>query len=216
MNRLNGARVKRTQARRAHQEGGYTVIELVMAMGVFAIGITGISAMQAATSASNRHAKNLAIANAIAKTWHEELAVDATQWTVQNDAIGLAQTNWVKQVALGDLGTAPWFLPATVGTMGASFDALGNFTTDAEQTVFCTHIRLTRLIRAQGSGLIRADVRVFWPRFGHDWTQQNYCSLAATPDTFAPFAPGTTAADETEVDNFHFVYSTSAIRQTSQ
>jgi Tfp pilus assembly protein PilV len=81
MNRLKGARVKRTQARRAHQEGGYTVIELVMAMGVFAIGITGISAMQAATSASNRHAKNLAIANAIAKTWHEELAVDATQWT---------------------------------------------------------------------------------------------------------------------------------------
>lgn len=215
MRRAEGVPARRARAR-LERQGGYTVIELVMAMGVFAIGITGISAMQAATSASNRHAKNLAIANAIAKTWHEELAVDATQWTIQNDVIGLAQTNWVKQVELGDLGAAPWFLPTTVGTMGASFDALGNFTTDAAQAVFCTHVRLTRLIRTQGSGLIRADVRVFWPKFGHDWNQQNYCSAAVNPDTFAPFTPSTTGTDETEVDNFHFVYSTSAIRQTSQ
>lgn len=215
MRRAGGVPARRARAR-LERQGGYTVIELVMAMGVFAIGITGISAMQAATSASNRHAKNLAIANAIAKTWHEELAVDATQWTVQNDLIGLGQTSWVKQVELGDLGTPPWFRPDTVGTMGASFDALGNFTTDPTQAVFCTHVRLTRLIRIQGSGLIRADVRVFWPKFGHDWTQQEYCSAAVNPTTFAPFVPGSTGADATEVDNFHFVYSTSAIRQTSQ
>lgn len=201
------------RAQRCKSKAGYTVIELVMAMAVFAIGVTGVAAMQSATTVSNRHAKNIAIASAIAKTWQEELAVDATVWTATN-AASLQQTSWVQLV--NGAGNGAWVLPATVGTMGATFDALGNFTAVQANTVFCAHIRLTRLIQTQGSGLVRADVRVFWPRHGHDWEQAAYCT-AAVGTNFRTYAPDETTNQlwgTTELDNFHFVYTSSAIRET--
>lgn len=195
---------------RHSKPSGYTIIELVMAMAVFAIGVTGIAAMQSATTASNRHAKNIAVASAIAKTWQEELAVDATRWTAVNTAIGLANTNWVRLFTDDD---GAWFLPDTVGTMGASFDALGNFTANASDVVFCTHLRLTRLIQSEGSQLVRAQVRVFWPKHGHDWETNNYCTPGAGTN-LRNYVPGSNDPTATEFDNFHFVYSTSAIRQS--
>ena len=41
---------------------GYTVIELLMALTVLALGASGVVAMQRVTLESNRYAKNLAIA----------------------------------------------------------------------------------------------------------------------------------------------------------
>lgn len=199
-----------SKSRFSRSRSGYTVIELVMAMAVFAIGVTGVAAMQSATSTSNRHAKNIAIASAVAKTWQEELAVDATRWTAL-DGTSLNNTSWVQLITTSD---SSWVLPATVGTMGAGFDALGNFTTVQADVVFCTHIRLTRLIQSQGSGLVRTDVRVFWPKHGHDWEQATYCAPGVGTSLFRPYSPTTSQlATATELDNFHFVHTTSAIRE---
>ena len=50
---------------------GYTVIEVMIALTLLAIGTSGIIAMQKVTSVTNREARNLVIANQIARTWME-------------------------------------------------------------------------------------------------------------------------------------------------
>ena len=53
---------------------GYTMVELMMALGILAIGVSGIIAMHKVTVAANQHAKNLAVASHIAQAWQEQLA----------------------------------------------------------------------------------------------------------------------------------------------
>jgi prepilin-type N-terminal cleavage/methylation domain-containing protein len=189
---------------------GFTMIELLMAAAILSVGITGIAAIQTATTASNRHAKNLALASSLARAWQEELAIDALRWT-DSTIPTLPSTVWLNTGLAND---GQWLVPAASGTFGPSFDALGNFTAASADTVFCTHVRTTRLLQAPGSGLVRIEVRVFWPKHGHGWEGgATYCA-PGTAALFRPFNPAVATATSTEVDNFHFVYTATAVRQT--
>jgi Tfp pilus assembly protein PilV len=207
-------RSKQNRENPRRKQGGYTVVELVMAMGIFALGVTGVAAMQTATSVSNRHAKNLAIATSIAKTWQEELAIDAMRWT-DNPLSLTTDTTWLKTATPGS--TPAWMVPLTnpLATMGASFDALGNFIPNAAAATFCVHIRLTPLMTAVGSGLTRTEVRVFWAKAGYAW-EGGSAPCTAAPGSFRTLdTSATSSAGNTELDNFHFVYMTSAVRQNA-
>lgn len=181
---------------------GYTAVELVMAIGIFAIGVTGVFAMQRVTSGANAHAKNLAIATYAAESWLEQLAIDATLWT-QTSPLTSGNTTWLDQ--LGTNATTGWFLPATSGSFGPGFDPLGAYAANAD-AAFCTHIRLTRLL-PEPNGLLRAEVRVFWPKPGPVWsTTVAYCPATATAGEVS------TISDKT--DYFHFVHKATVVRQT--
>ena len=67
---MSSLRGRRARAR------GYTAVELMLSIGLFAIGVTGIIAMQKLTVVSNQHAKNLAIATNIAEAWLDQLATE--------------------------------------------------------------------------------------------------------------------------------------------
>lgn len=185
---------------------GYTVVELMMALVIFAIGVTGVVAMQKVTSNANGHAKNLAIATHIAQSWQERLAVDATQWG-QNGTAVITNTTWVNGVNSSE----EWVLPAQNTTLdfGPGFDALGSFvdittTAGAARAVFCTHLRLTHLLTTEGSRLVRSEVRVFWPKPGRTFDSGNaYCASGASVTDIGA-----------ATNDFHFVYKTTAIRQT--
>lgn len=203
------ARGSRAEAR------GYTIVELMMAIAVFAIGVSGVIAMQKVTLASNRHAKNLAVANHIAQAWMERLAADASQWNYPgprdpSHASDLGETSWLTEVNSED----DWFMPDYIAAQdfGPAFTALGaplNTSVNAAAApAFCTHIRLSWLNRdnqgAVGNGLIRAEVRVFWLREGNGggFDANAFCSAAT---------------DAVELGKhpelYHFVYQASAIRQ---
>jgi type IV pilus assembly protein PilV len=146
---------------------GYTVVELMMSLAVFATGVTGVIAMERATITSNQQARNLALANGIAQAWLSQLAADATLWTRTGD---VTRTTWLTTItSANDL----WQLPAYNATLqfGPQFDGFG--APVAANGVFCAQIRLTWLYgdkSAQqtsglaGNGVIRTEVRVFWPR----------------------------------------------------
>ena len=184
---------------------GYTVIELMMALTVFAIGVTGIAAMQKVTVAANSHAQALAIATQIAESWQEQLAADSTLWGPV--AANTDGTRW--------LGSGVWTRPGDPreGTadgvdFGAAFDALGNVTTDANEIFYCAHFRLTPMQAGsalQGNGLVRTEVRVFWPRSGRPLTNVAYCSAGTAANSFT--------VDDT--DEYHFVHTVSAVRQST-
>ncbi len=204
--------MKRGQA----SKRGYTAVELMLALGLFAVGVSGIIAMQKLTVVSNSHAKNLAIGTQIAQAWLDQLATDATLWTspaASNGVSDIDNTTWVKEAAGANGGK--WFLPDYDSTrkFGRDFDALGVPKNDPDNARFCTHVRLTMLYTADGTsagrttlpgdGLVRAEVRVFWLRDGQP-ALAKACSSADTIDTVAA-----------ATDKYHFVYKVSAVRQHS-
>jgi prepilin-type N-terminal cleavage/methylation domain-containing protein len=177
---------------------GFTVVELMIALTIFAIGVSGIIATQKVTVAANQHAKNLAIATSIAQAWQDQLAVDAVFW--RPDAT--TPPTWLT------VGNGDWFRPAYSNArhFGAAFDALGDVVDDAGDlglAHFCTHLRLTLLYpQTGGNGLMRTEVRVFWRRNGGSGVNP-VCGI-----------DNDVAAIGADIENYHFVYQTSAVKQS--
>lgn len=192
---------------------GYTVVELMMSLAVFATGVTGIIAMERATVSSNQLAKNVTIANAIAQSWLSQLKADGTLWTSQ---WAVTQTTWLSTIAGND---DVWQLPTYNATraFGPQFDGFGAPT--AANGAFCAQIRLTWLYGDKsatqasgtaGNGVIRTEVRVFWPReqptlnqttrFATDCTNGSQSTINGVA---AGFTDGT----------YHVVVQSGAVRQ---
>ncbi|HYQ29755.1 MAG TPA: prepilin-type N-terminal cleavage/methylation domain-containing protein [Polyangiaceae bacterium] len=192
---------------------GYTAVELMMAIGIFGIGVTGIIGMQKVTVVSNQHAKNLGIATHIAESWLDMLATDAVTWnhpSATNAAPDIGQTTWLRLVKSNANTVNDWVLPTYSPELafGPAFDALGNPIdpgTAADGAVaFCSHLRLSWLYQptVSGNGLIRAEVRVFWVRDGQGFAQ-DMCDNAQVANVGA--------AKQT----FHFVQKITAIRENT-
>lgn len=188
--------------KRRSRARGYTVVELMAALGVFAMGVTGIFAMQRLTLSSNQHARNLTLASGIAQGWLAQLAADSSLWRANGTVAG---TTWLSSVTTSN---DAWQLPAdsvvqrASRDFGRAFDARGRTVAPDQSPVFCVHVRLTNLFTAPaGNGLIRTDVRVFWPRDGEARIDGD-CTGADTVDLVA-----------NATDRYHFVYRTGAVRQ---
>jgi len=190
---------------------GYTIVELMMALAIFSVGITGIVALQTISANSNAHAKNLAVATAHARAWQDRLAVDAKLWGGE-ERWPIGGTRWLQRVLVAD---NDWEMPTADadGEFGPAAGPLGDFVDEAaspQDVVFCTHIRLTNILdelNNPGSGLIRTEVRVFWPKGATAWSSgSNYCRNS----------PGDIASIGAALDQFHFVYKTSVARQTPE
>lgn len=208
-----GSRVARHGTRRAQR--GYTIIELMMSLVVLAIGVSGVISMEKITATANRNAKNLALATHVAQSWQEQLAADASLWnhpSSRNSNSDLDETAWLTLIN-GVNGTTGWVQPAynAQRAFGAAFDPLGNPLSDADagKAAFCAHIRLTWLFADDtprvGNGLLRTEVRVFWPREGAGGTVDgNALCSGAVPDDVGQ-----------AVDQYHFVYLASAVKQNT-
>ena len=175
--------------RTRRQLSGYTVVEVMMALTVLAIGSTGVIAIQKTTLLGNTNARNLATATAVATTWAERLRADGMQWTNTDGTPNLSSTRWLNS-ATGAMG--PWFSPTQAASFGSPrADILGAdiYGAEPEAQAFCTEIRLTRI-----ATMIRAEIRVFWDRGGN------------------PVACGT-AGVEALFGRYGFVYVTTGIHQ---
>jgi Tfp pilus assembly protein PilV len=156
-----------SRSRRRDTKGGYTAVEVLMAMTVMAIGGAAVMSMQKATLQGNLDARKTDLANSIARTWVERLERDSMQWTLPNG--GANTTSNIANAKLLNV-TGNWFFPAayiggtTPETMSPGFDILGRDLPGDAKTVknaqFCTNVRLTWLVTNE---LMRADVRVLWP-----------------------------------------------------
>jgi prepilin-type N-terminal cleavage/methylation domain-containing protein len=193
---------------------GYTIVELVMSLAVLAIGATGVIAMQKVAIASNRHAKDLATASRVAQAWADQLAIDAAAWSIDSaGASTIAATTWLK---LADPSqTVEWFVPDYDANrdFGPGFSIQGTpiNTTIAPQLIrFCTHLRFAYLHSATtpfaGHGVIRAQIRVFWP--AEDAAVA--VPAAAARNACAIDAPALIS----NIGAFHVIYLTTSVAQS--
>jgi hypothetical protein len=138
-----------------------------MAMTVMAIGAAAVISMQKTTVLGNLDARKGDVASSIARAWVERLQRDAMQWTLPS-ATNPA-SNMANAKLLSGHVTGQWYVPidymgGSPETMSPAFDILGRdlATADMPTAQFCANVRLTYL--SADSTLIRADVRVLWPR----------------------------------------------------
>jgi prepilin-type N-terminal cleavage/methylation domain-containing protein len=191
--------------RRRGRQRGYTLVELMMALALFAIAVVGIIAMQKITIASNAHAKNVAMAQRIAQAWAGQLEMDATAW---RSSFG---TGWLNSDNV-------WQRPAHIPTreFGGAFDALGNplANEDVAQARFCTHVRMAWLyppaMDAGGNGMLRAEIRVFWLKDGAVPLDSTTSMCSDSQTTVQAAAIGL------DTERYRFVYQTVGVRQHSQ
>jgi prepilin-type N-terminal cleavage/methylation domain-containing protein len=191
---------------KSRAERGYTLVELMMALALFMVSMLGIISLQRLVVTTNAHAKNLATAQLIARSWAAQLQLDSTLWT-NNSLSG----------RLNEAGA--WQRPGYDSTrrFGAAFDALGNPLQDSDagraQARYCTHVRMKRLYGSAtgvtGSDVLRAEIRVFWLREGES-TFGNANSVCGTQtDAQVKDIGGA-------VDRYHFVYQVVGLRQHFQ
>lgn len=186
---------------------GYTLIEVMMAVGIMTVGAVGIMSLQQATTRGNSFARQITSANHITRTWVERLRTDALAWN-EPGAAGVAGTTYLSTIPAATTTIGPWTAMGSAGGVGDSyaFDFLGERTDGAPPDApihFCTNVRLRWVL---GNNAIRADVRTWWHRESRNVTARFAC------------APGSEDAVTTELaeadPDLHAVYGSILLRPT--
>jgi len=201
-----------------------------MAMTVMLIGSAAVMSMQKASIQGNLDARKTDIANNIARAWVDRLQRDAMQWTCPSPACPSSNNmNTALLLKHGVNAAGQWFLPTdylgqtTPESMSPGFDILGRDLPTADLipnaasgwpgAEFCVNVRLTWLVPQAlptEPGLIRADVRVLWPRgILGGIPSAGFCTTGVAnlvdPETSAP-------AGQTPF--FHAIYMTTTLKET--
>jgi hypothetical protein len=199
--------------RRSHTRG-YTAVEVMMSMTLLLVGAVGVMSMQRAAVQGNADAREMDVASSIARAWLERVERDSSLWTPSTVAASPpANLQYASLVAEGIATNAPgtWFVPKSrlVPANGqgdvesAGLDILGQdmASLTAAGLRYCVNLRMTPLTTDQT--LVRAEVRVFWPRNLAVAPDPNYCNTAPP------------AALDTDTAKYHFVYAATAVRQNA-
>jgi len=201
-------RIRRRAPRR--RTAGYTLIEVMMALGVLTAGAMGLMAMTQASTRGNMEAREMTVATQLTQRWMERLRRDAMNWTTASRTLNpilLANTTYLSTVQ--NPGTAAlWTVPAppVAGLESANFDYYGRDTDTLTDMRYCSNIRLEWLYVGRA---MRADVRIWWLR-------RVSGTLPADPGRAAlgQCAPGTDPNALTANLGVRMVYASTVIRWT--
>lgn len=202
---------------------GYTAVEILSAMTLFAIGAAGVIGMQRVTIQGGQDARRLDIATNIAHEWTARLQRDSMSWTLPSNKNRTTEnlstaTRWIKNVSLGACNPPNFCnppLPAPGGEAGFSpaFDIFGrDRPTGSGDHTFCVQYRLwwgrplgnPPVLNEQAT--IHADVRVLYSRL-----EQNPIG-----DCSNPVVNGITPNDANANTVYHFVYASTAVRSAQE
>lgn len=197
---------------RRERARGFTLLEVMMALTILAIGMLGIVALQAATVGSTQDASQFSVANAVARTWVQRLQRDAQRWnhpSAFKASDDIADTAWLQLVTTS---ANRWVRPnasALEPNASPAFDKNGDDiplsdTVRSVDAVYCTHVRLRQMY----PDLIKAEVRVFWkkrrlangPLYASHGLTGGICSTVGREDIIG-----------SDTDNFHWAYTVAGV-----
>jgi type II secretory pathway pseudopilin PulG len=160
------------RARRKRQSrAAFTLIEVMISLGIMTMGALAIITLQQQTIRSNAHARELTTAMQIAQLWAERFKQDATQWNQAAIAGGTptAATVLASTVYLKSINTAPnvfQLIPTNNAAPLATnaFDFRFNEVVNTDpNTYYCVSFRPAWVSFGRA---MRVDVRVWWARTG--------------------------------------------------
>lgn len=195
----------RRDARRKQRRAGYTLIEVMTALGVLMIGATGIFAIQTGATVANMEARRMGTANQVAQMVIERVRRDALLWRSgganMNLAV-LAPTTYLVNAPTAGAPVNTWSnLPVGLN----AFDYYGNNTTVSAQMAYCAQSRLAWVYFGQA---LRVDVRVYFPRRGDGTSASTSDARVAVG---CPALPGPSAS---LISDLHFVHASTVVRWT--
>jgi prepilin-type N-terminal cleavage/methylation domain-containing protein len=146
-------------------QSGFTLIEVMIAIGIMTVGSLGILAMHNAVSSANRAANEMNTAIAITERWLERIDRDALGWTQEGlNSSSLSSTDYLSDIA-GTVADKDWFTPSPSDSSESyRFTYTGADDLSGNDTKYCVNLRM-RWLR-QGSSA-RVDIRTFWFREGY-------------------------------------------------
>lgn len=144
---------------------GFTLVEVMIAIGIMTVGSLGILSMHQAVTRANREAREMNTALAVTETWIERVERDSLLWTAQGfNTTEIQGTHYLKTIA-GVADETAWFRPAPAyAGESYAFDYFGIDTAATANMKYCVNLKMSWL--RQG-GSVRVDVRTFWLRGGH-------------------------------------------------
>ena len=195
------------------RQSGFTLVEVMIAIGIMTVGSLGILSMHHAVSAANRSANEMNTAIAITESWVERIDRDALRWTEEGiNSSALVGTDYLKELA-GSIDPTGWFTPAPRGNERAAFDFLGRDDVNGNNTKFCTNLSMSWL--RQGSSA-RVDIRTFWYREGYIHNGPTHPKWVAGSD-FRGAACDAATADGWDLGlapNIEVVFASTVVRWT--
>lgn len=159
-----------------------------MALGILAVGATGIIGLQQATIRGNQEANEFATATRTAEMWLDRYRMDALAWrsggsgTLPSPVLFSATELMQGMPAVGSTG---WHFPAAVRpgsfppASQLSFHGNPSPAPGSPTPIFCTQANLTWVYDATA---IRVDVRVAWRRRGFAAAGATALACPAAPD----------------------------------
>lgn len=209
--------MKRLRSRRR----GFTLVEVMVSLGIMTIGAMAVIALQTQTLRSNAYARQVTTATQVAQIWIERLKQDGCMWSQPADPTGaspdpatvLARTRYLQSIVTNN---GRWVSPpdqdtrdpaATPPRISRGFDVQGNDTAaGADVTPFyCSAYRLQWVLFGSA---IRSDVRVWWPRAGSGAMPSDFPGCGSGAD-LSILDPGKGA-----YPNYHVVYLSTVIKVT--
>ncbi len=144
-------------------QSGFTLVEVMIALGIMTIGSLGILSMHHAVSSANRSANEMNTAIAITEKWIERIDRDSLGWSEEGiNSTALNSAAYLSELA-GSVQPTAWFTPSTTAPESYAFDYFGRDDDDLSDVKYCVNLRLSWL--RQGSSM-RVDIRTFWFREG--------------------------------------------------
>jgi prepilin-type N-terminal cleavage/methylation domain-containing protein len=206
---------------RRRSRRGFTLIEVMVSLGIMMIGAMAVIGLQMQTMRANGYARQLTTATQIAQIWVERIKQDACLWTQRAAltanppetvlaSVALARTRYLGAI-LGQRNA--WVSPAdSAAPVSRGFDFQGNDTlataglTYDRFPFYCAAYRLNWVFFGEA---IRADVRVWWPRAGSAANPVSDFDGCGSGGGLASLDPGGSA-----IDNYHAVYVSTVMRVT--
>lgn len=171
------------------RSAGYTAVEVLIALTLFAVGTAGVLSLQRASIVGSADARRSDVAAAVGSEWLERLRQDSLAWNLPNAANPGAPSNhstatrYLSVVVDGPTGTSdagaasPWITPNVPGTaadnerLGSpAYDVVGRplIASDVgEFGIYCMQYRLQWVSYDDSGplvigGMMRAEVRVLY------------------------------------------------------
>jgi len=196
--------------RKTATKRGYTAVEVLVAMTLFAIGAAGVVGMQRTVVQGGNDARRFDVATNITHIWLERLQRDSMVWTqpnAQTQTSNLGSTMWLNALTTSAC-TTNWCPPASTPPSSGAFDMWGRDLGAASATVvheFCAQYKLNFIAGGNPpppGTIIRAEVRTVWAR------------IDRTPISNCNSFPGWPAGDPDGAtrNNYHFVYASTTLR----